>query len=146
MIVRAVVVLVVGSVLAGCAAQEMDRQRDLNVAISKHHVDLRWGRLPNAATHVHPDLQRAFVEDWAKRFAKIEMTDVDVLQVAHTAEDQAEVVVKFTWIERDTMRVQEHISTERWVREDGRWIAVRIAELPGEGGADPSTAPPPQGP
>jgi hypothetical protein len=117
--------------LAGCCttATQISERGELDVTMSRHHVDLRWGRLPNAARFVHPDLRAAFVEDWSRRLQRIEIKDLEVTNVFQTSEDVAEVTVLIVYIEKKTQRLLEHSSTERWELTDGYWIATRVAEL-----------------
>jgi len=120
------------STLACQTAQTISRRGELDVALSRHHVDIRWGRVPLAARYVHPDLQSAFVEDWEKKTKNIEITDVEVLQVFELEEGRsADVVVRFVWIERSSQSLREATITEHWEEIDGAWLITKLA-LPGE--------------
>jgi hypothetical protein len=129
LIVRALLVVAFAGAFSGCAS--VDARHDLDVALSKHHVDLRWGRIGNASAYVHPDLQQAFVLDWDRRFKKSELKDVEVIGVNVLEDDTlAEVSVRFVILDVDTQSLKEVITFERWRRqEDGRWVAVKVADL-----------------
>lgn len=131
-----VLVCVVGST-AGCATAEAaareDDRRELAVSISRHHLDLRWGRLPEAARFVHPDLQPAFLEDWSRRAEIISLTEVETLNLVETADGTAaEATVRIAWTDNRSMTVGETITRERWAldEETGSWRVIEVAELP----------------
>jgi hypothetical protein len=128
-----VVLLVLAGLLgpAGCCttATKISERGELDVTMSRHHVDLRWGRLTNAARFVHPDLRAAFVEDWTRRLRRVEIKDLEVVNVFQTSDDVAEVTVHIVYVETRSQRLLEHTSTERWELTDGYWIATRVAEL-----------------
>lgn len=117
--------------LTGCCttAAEIADRGDLDVTMSRHHVDLRWGRVPNAARFVHPDLRPTFVEDWQRRLTKIELTEVEVVQVFHLGEGIAEATIRFAYVDKTSLQLKEHVSSERWELTDGYWLATRVAEL-----------------
>ncbi len=115
----------------GCqTAREVTQRGDLDVTLSRHHVDLRWGRVPHAARFVHPDLRAAFITDWEKRFADIDVSQLEVMQVMQNeAATEATVTVKMVFVEKSTQRLRESVHTERWEYVDGTWMAVK-AMLP----------------
>ena len=116
--------------LPGCAtAREISDRGELDVTLSRHHVDLRWGRIPNAARFVHRDLRATFVEDWERRLRHIEITDIEVLQVYEVREGVADVTVRIVYIDNRTMQLRDHTSSERWELADGYWLATRVAAL-----------------
>lgn len=119
------------AVPAGCCttATQITERGELDVTMSRHHVDLRWGRLPNAARFVHTDLRAAFIEDWTRRLKRIEITELEVLNVFQTSDDVAEVTVHIVYVVKETQQLREHTSNERWELTDGYWIATRVAEL-----------------
>jgi hypothetical protein len=117
---------------AGCA--HTYTRTDLDITLSKHHIDLRWGRIENAAQRVDPDLRAAFLAEWTKRGNEIELQDLDVAGVA-MAEDgnSADVVVNFTYVERDTMSVRQVQVIEKWERTADGWLAKKPATLDPKG-------------
>jgi hypothetical protein len=120
------------STLACQTAQTISRRGELDVALSRHHVDIRWGRVPLAARYVHTDLQAAFVEDWERKSKEIDITEIEVLQVFEFDEGKsADVVVRFAWIDRARQSLHEATVTEHWEEVDGAWVITRMA-LPGE--------------
>ncbi len=104
---------------------------DLQEASAKHHIDLRWGRLENAATRVTPDMRGAFLTSWASRLGAIELQDIEVTGLAiDESGNSADVVVTVTFIERDSMSVRTAVLPEKWIFQDGRWLCEKPAELP----------------
>jgi hypothetical protein len=124
--------VVVGSA-GGCAS--MASRDDLEIAMAQHHIDLRWGRLENAATHVAPAMRAAFLQTWAARLQDVELQDIEVTGLA-MADDggSADVVVAVVFVDRATMQVRNTQLTERWVRGADGWTAATPATL-----AAPST-------
>jgi hypothetical protein len=115
---------------SGCNTFGTNRD-DLQQAAALHHIDLRWGRLENAAQRVSPDLRGAFLTSWASRLHGIEVQDIEVTgMVLNEAGDAADVIVTMTWVERDTMSVLTTIIPEQWTRVDGTWLASKPAEPP----------------
>jgi hypothetical protein len=129
---------------AGCGRHLYGRE-DLTVDLAKHHIDLRWGRLENAAMRVNPELRGPFVQAWSLRLAELELQDMDVIGVAMIDDDTAEVVVAVTYVDKATMGVRTIQLPERWVRTDDGWRLASVAPLPqapqdqygSEGGAGP---------
>jgi hypothetical protein len=115
------------STMACQTAQTISRRGELDVALSRHHVDIRWGRVPLAARYVHTDLQGAFVEDWEKKAKEIDITEVEVLQVFELDEGRAaDVVVRFAWIEKSSQSLREATITEHWEEIDGAWLMTKV--------------------
>lgn len=125
-----VAVLTLVSVGAGCGRHLYGRD-DLTVDIAKHHIDLRWGRIENAAQRVNPELRAAFVQTWAQRLHGLELQEMDIAGVAMIDDDTAEVVVVVTWVDKESMAVKTVQLPERWVRTDEGWRLATVAELPG---------------
>ncbi|MDP2344336.1 MAG: hypothetical protein Q8O67_25480 [Deltaproteobacteria bacterium] len=116
--------------LAGCGKHLYTRD-DLQLDMTHHHIDLRWGRLENAAVRVQPDLRGAFLTAWAGRIGAIELQDIEVTGMAISEDgDTADVVVAITYIERDTMAVRIVNVPERWARTETGWLCSSIATLP----------------
>lgn len=125
-----------------CAATEdMNRERDLRTSVSRHHLDLRWGRVPNAAVYVHPDLQPGFIEDWTRFSERVDLTDIDVQQILESGDGrQATVVVRMSWIDRASQRVETAVLDERWeLLDDGQWVVTRVLDPTRRGGSPAPT-------
>lgn len=119
----------------GCGVLGNTRD-DLQEASAKHHIDLRWGRLENAALRVTPDMRGAFLTSWATRLGAIELQDIEVTGLAiGESGDTADVVVTVTYVERDSMSVRTAVLPEKWVHKDGQWMCAKPAELPAPGAA-----------
>lgn len=128
--VAVVAALTMASLGAGCGRHLYSRD-DLTVDLAKHHIDLRWGRIENAALRVNPELRAAFVQTWAQRLQGLELQEMDVAGVAMIDDDTAEVVVVVTWVDKASMAVKTVQLPERWVRTDEGWRLATVAELPG---------------
>jgi hypothetical protein len=120
-------VLVAGA-LVGCAS--FYNRDDLDIALAQHHIDLRWGRLENAAQRVAPEMRSAFLQTWAARLQDVELQDIEVAAVSLTEDGAAaDVVVVVTWVERATMQVRTTQIPERWSRGEDGWRAATPATL-----------------
>jgi hypothetical protein len=128
--VAVVAALAMASLGGGCGRHLYSRD-DLTVDLAKHHIDLRWGRLENAALRVSPELRGAFVQTWAARLQGLELQEMDVAGVAMIDDDTAEVVVVVTWVDKASMAVKTVQLPERWVRTEEGWRLATVAELPG---------------
>jgi hypothetical protein len=116
--------------LGALSCASFHSREDLDIAMGKHHIDLRWGRLENAAQRVKPEMRAAFLRSWAEKAGQIELQDIDVAGVVvHEGGDTADVIVNMTWIERSTMQVKTGTVTERWLRTDQGWLLEKPAEL-----------------
>lgn len=125
-ILLACIVALAPLVTACQTAREVTQRGDLDVAMSKHHVNLRWGRVPHAARHVHPEMRDAFLEDWRKRLSEIEISDIDVLEVYDDpATATAEASVKVTFVEKSTQRLRETVHNESWEFIEGTWLLIK---------------------
>jgi hypothetical protein len=129
-VVTAATVFATVSLGAGCGRHLYGRD-DLTVDLARHHIDLRWGRIENAAVRVNPDLRAAFVQTWAKRLQGLELQEMDIAGVAMLDDDTAEVVVVVTWVDKASMAVRTVQLPERWVRTEEGWRLATVAELPG---------------
>ena len=115
----------------GCG-KHLYNQDDLTVALFKHHTDLRWGRLENAALLVEPQLRGAFLAMWASKANALELQDVDIAGVSMSPDgDGADVVINVTYVERETMQVKNAVLNEHWTRTDDGWFADKPATLDG---------------
>lgn len=113
----------------GCGKATLGRQ-DLEQSLSRHYIDLRWGRIPAAAQHVSPDLQPAFVEDWQARAQQIQIQDFDVVQIVENEDGEtADVYVQLSWVESATMSLKNATLKQTWVKTDAGWKAAGLLEL-----------------
>ena len=133
--------LAAGIGVAGGCDRHMFNRDDLTVDLAKHHIDLRWGRLENAAQRVNPAMRGPFLQVWSKRLANLELQDMDVTGVAMIDEDTAEVMVAVTYVDKETMGVKTVQLPERWVRTDEGWRLATVAELPDGGSLAAPDAP-----
>ena len=103
-------------------------RNDLDLTLSKHHIDLRWGRLENAAVAVVPAMRAEFVRVWAERLGDNELQDLEIVGVVMADDgDKAEVVVRTTMVDRASMRVVAATITETWLRTDAGWQLAKPA-------------------
>ena len=115
--------------LSGCGKHLYSRD-DLTVTLSTHHINLRWGRLGNAALTVKPEMRAAFLEAWGKRAGQLELQEIEVAAVVLTPDgDAADVMVNITYVDRENMSVKTEAVAERWVRTEDGWIAEKPAVL-----------------
>ena len=112
----------------GCGRHVYGREH-LTEDLAKHHIDLRWGRLGNAAQRVTPEMRGPFIQIWAQRLQSLELQDMDIVDVAQVDEDTAMVVVNVTYVDKLTMSVTTVQFPETWKRTDAGWLLSTVAEL-----------------
>jgi hypothetical protein len=134
--------LLCGAALGGCALP--NARDDLEREVALHHIDLRWGRLENAAQRVAAEMRGPFVQSWAARLADVELQDIEVAALSLSADgNAADVVVSITFVDRTTMQVRSARLAEHWQRErDGTWRATTPATPQASGPS--ATTPPPE--
>jgi hypothetical protein len=125
-------VLALSLLLAAGCGKHMYSRRDLDIDMSRHHLDLRWGRLGEAGQRVHPDMRAAFLQDWSNRAATIDLQDIEIVGVSEVMDgDAADVVLKLIYVDKSTMQVQQTTVVERWARTDEGWRVVRPIDFTG---------------
>lgn len=133
-----IVIVLLASLAGGACGRHLYDRRDLDVDMAKHHIDLRWGRLGEAAMRVHPDMRGAFMEDWAKRAETVELQDLEIVGATLDEDgDSADVVLAVTYVDRTTLQVKRATVAEKWQRTDDGWRVVRPLELPADAPAPP---------
>jgi hypothetical protein len=120
-----------GILMGGCALSDAYHREDLKVAVSKHHINLRWGRIPQAAMRLHPDLREGFIKDWEKQSTKLEIKDIEVVDILiHENKNVALVQMQITYLTKNSLQMNTYAATEKWRFIDERWTLVKSAELP----------------
>jgi hypothetical protein len=137
--VALLLLLAAGCATGGCG-KHMYSRRDLDVDMSRHHLDLRWGRLGEAGQRVHPDMRAAFLQDWSTRGATVDLQDIEIVGVSEVMDgDAADVVLKLIYVDKATMQVQQATVVERWARTEEGWRVVRPIDLTAGTTAAPET-------
>ena len=124
-----VVLVAVVATSFGCGKHLYNRE-NLTEDLAKHHIDLRWGRLGNAAVRVMPELRGPFVQAWSMRLAGVELQDMDIADVALIDDDTAQVIVNVTYVDKQSMSVRTVQFPEVWTRTEQGWQLSNVAELP----------------
>jgi hypothetical protein len=116
------------SALSSC--KHAYNETDFSIALAKHHSNLRWGRIENAALMVDPQLRAAFVAEWIGRQRSIELQEVEVAGMTTSEDgDVADVMLRIVYVEKDSMSVREVVVPEQWRRTSDGWLAVKPATL-----------------
>lgn len=127
----AVVALVALLLLGAACGRTLYGREDLEHTLSKHYLELRWGRIANAAGQVHEELRPAFVEDWEKRAQGMQLQDLEVVAIEEADDGESAVVtVRMSWVEESTMRLFSAKATQKWVRTEEGWRAAELLEVP----------------
>ena len=115
----------------GCGISKAYHQDDLRAAATRHHVNLRWGRIPNAANTLHPDLQAAFVQDWETKTQQVEIKDIEIVDLLmHENQNEAMIQMQITYLTKDTLEMKSYATQEKWRFVNDRWIIMQPAALP----------------
>jgi hypothetical protein len=120
---RIVVGVWVGLAVGACGKHAYSRD-DLTMQLQQYHIDLRWGRLENAAMKLEPSLRAEFLRSWAERGQQAELQNIEMLGVTQSDEDHASVVVMVTLVDRVSMDVRTANIEELWERTDQGWMCV----------------------
>jgi hypothetical protein len=122
-------------------------ETDFSIALAKHHSNLRWGRVENAALLVDPQMRAAFVAEWLGRQQTIELQEVEVAGINRSEDgDTADVTLRIVFVDKDSMSVREVVVAEKWQRTSDGWLAVVPASLELRAPAAPPAASPPAAP
>ena len=128
--VTVVVAALFGAALFGGACAHMYGKDDLDVSVFQHNVNLRWGRLDNAALTVKPEMRGPFVAAWTARMQQLEIQDIEVGGVALSKDgDAADVSVAVTFVDKASMTVRTETVGEHWIRTDDGWLIDKPAQL-----------------
>ena len=147
--------LVALAVVALSSCKHAYNETDFQIALSKHHNNLRWGRIENAALVVEPQLRTAFTAEWLARQQTIELQEVEVVGVTQSEDgDAADVLLRIVFVDKDSMTMREVVVPERWKRTSDGWLATQPASLelrpaaptPGAAEAPPTETPTPAAP
>jgi len=123
--------LAIGGLFPGCGISKAYHQDDLRAAAARHHVNLRWGRIPNAASALHPDLQAAFIQDWETRTQQVEIKDIEIVDLfIHEDQSQAVIQMEITYLTKDTLVMNSYSTSEKWRFVNERWTIVQPAAVP----------------
>jgi len=125
-----VVMAAVVATATGACGKHLYNRENLTEDLAKHHIDLRWGRLGNAAVRVTPELRGPFIQAWSLRLAGVELQDMDIADVALMDEDTAQVIVNVTYVDKQSMSVRTVQFPEIWKRTDQGWQLANVADLP----------------
>ena len=117
-------------VVSGCGKGVYNRT-DLEMDLTRYHMNLRWERLGVAMGHVHPELQSAFAEEWQRRSETIQLQSIEVLNTTFVDDDTALVQVKVDYVDNRNLKLKSMMIEEKWVRSDRGWVLMRIPEIPG---------------
>lgn len=127
------------TLFSSCGKHQYTKE-DLNPALAKHFIDIRWGRVVRASENVPPEMRTAFVKHWNEQTQVADVQDIDVVaSIFNDAGDSADVSLNITWVHRSEQRVRTDLVTQVWSKTEKGWIAKTFVTLPisgsGFGGA-----------
>jgi hypothetical protein len=115
----------------GCG-KHLHGKAELEDTVGRHYLDLRWGRLGNAALRVHPDMREAFVKDWSARTAHMELQELEVVDIAFDPKtDSAQVTLALAWVDKGAMMLHQQTVVQKWIRTDEGWFSSGELNLDG---------------
>ena len=105
-------------------------KEDLDHTLSRHLINLRWGRLQNAAQAMQPELRAAFVETWTALDNVIDVQDLEVVALSvDESGDIATVSLRVVYVDKRTMRVSTETVSQKWLRDDDGWHGAEVVSV-----------------
>lgn len=116
---------VLASIFA-CTKATLGRQ-ELQESLTRHYLDLRWGRVASAARYMSPELQGEFVRVWEARTQSFTINEFDVTHVIDTPDGEgAEVYLEISIVDQNTLTLQKMKLVQKWVKTDSGWRAAEL--------------------
>ncbi len=117
-------------VAVSACGKHVYNRTDLEMDLTRYHMNLRWERLGVAMGHVHPELRSAFAEEWERRNENIKLQSLEVLNLSFVDEDTALVQVKVQYVDNRRLKLKTMLIEEKWVRSERGWVLMRVPEIP----------------
>lgn len=127
------VILLCAAVLATSACGGQLKGDNFMVTVRSYNDDLRWWRLPSAATKI-PALQRvAFLDEREALEDDLRIDDWELKRVRWGRDRlRAAVHVKYTWHSDRKGVVHKTIAIQRWEQHGKRWLMAEERWLRGD--------------
>lgn len=109
-----------------CAKATLGRQ-ELQESLTRHYLDLRWGRVASAARYMRADLQTEFVRVWEMHAQKLTLNEFDVTHILDTPDGEgAEVYLEVSVVDQSTLTLKQMKLVQKWVKTDAGWRAAEL--------------------
>lgn len=113
----------------GCAKATLGRQ-ELQESLTRHYLDLRWGRIASAARYLRPDLQDEFVRDWEARTQQYALNEFDVTHIVDSPDGEgADVYIEVSLVDQNTLTLKRKKLVQKWIKTESGWQAAEPLDL-----------------
>lgn len=111
-------------VCLSCTKATLGRQ-ELQESLTRHYLDLRWGRIASAARYMSPELQAEFVRDWEVRTQQYTLNEFDVTHIVDTPDGEgADVYIEVSLVDQNTLTLKRKKWVQKWIKTDAGWRAA----------------------
>ena len=121
---RRTIGLILAILLSSCALYQT-RQDKLQEAVFHFYEGVRWGRLEDVLSRIHPDAKEHFLEMHREFGREIQVTNCEVVNSKVDLDNKkAEVGIKITWYRTGEMVVRDTILLQHWEEIKAHWFMV----------------------
>lgn len=114
----------------GCGSQL--KPDTFMVTVRSYNEDLRWRRLPSAASKLPPAQRLSFLDEREALEDDLRIDDWEVKRVRWSGDRlRARVQVRYTWHSDRRGIVRKTTALQRWERHGKRWLMVEEYQLRG---------------
>jgi hypothetical protein len=121
--------LVVFAATLACTKATLGRQ-ELQESLTRHYLDLRWGRIASATRYMQPELQQEFVGAWEANTQAFTINEFDVTHIIDTPDGEgAEVYIEISLVDQNTLTLKRLKLVQKWLKTDTGWRAAELLPL-----------------
>jgi hypothetical protein len=111
----------------------VDQHKQLRYCVADFDEALRWKRYPAAQQYLAPAVLSELSSRLRTVGEKIEIVEIEVLDVKMDAEaSKATVVTRYAWYTASDLTVRHGVEVQRWERLGGDWLLVGQEKPPDE--------------
>lgn len=128
--------LCIAVVVCGCAGQ-LRKGDEFMMTVRSYNEDLRWRRLPSAATRIPPRERRAFLDEREALEEDLRIDDWEIKRIQWGSDRlRARVHVQYTWHSDRRGIVRTTTTVQQWEQHGKAWLMaaerhVRGHDMPG---------------
>ena len=109
-----------------CTKATLGRQ-ELQESLTRHYLDLRWGRIASAARYMQPELQEKFVGAWEANTQAYTINEFDVTHIIDTPDGEgAEVYIEISLVDQNTLTLKRMKLVQKWIKTEAGWRAAEL--------------------
>ncbi len=129
---RAILLSAAVALATSACAGQITKGDEFMVTVRSYNEDLRWQRLPGAASKIPPAQRVAFLDEREALEEDLRIDDWEVKRVRWSKDKvKAAVHVRFTWHSDRRGIVRNTTALQRWERHGKRWFMAEEHHLRG---------------